>query len=261
CFELIFDQNPKGENVFLFQTSLSDSCSLHKDIWELLEMVNFAKASQALKITVVMPYVSYARSDKIYDEGVAVTGDLLVKLLEKAGMTDFIGIDLHSDRFERFFSCNLHHLSALNVLAEELKSSEFLLPADMGILRKGSILAEKLKIPFGQVKKKRISDTEVEIKEITGDFIDKNIVVFDDEISTGGTLKALSEKLKEAKSITFAVTHGLFVGSAIDNFKKISNLKEIIVTDTVPLRREVTEFLPIKIVSVSNILAQKIKDA
>jgi len=258
CFELIFDRNLKGEDIYLFQTSIPDSWQLHRDIWELLQMINFAQKNQASKITVVMPYVSYARSDKSYEKGVAITAKLFVKLLEKAGLTDFIGVDLHSEKFKKFFSTRFYDLSALNLLAEELKDIEFLLPADMGAFKKGTILAEKLKIPFGRVEKKRISDTKVQFEKIEGDFENKDIVVFDDEISTGGTLKILSEKLKKAKSLTFAVTHGLFIGNAINNFKEIINLKKIIVTDSVPLSEEAKKSLPVKIISLNKLLAQKI---
>lgn len=132
----------------------------------------------------------------------------------------------------------------------------------MGALKKCSILATKLGMPFGRVEKERISDTEVEIKKIEGEFVDKDVIIFDDEISTGTTLKTLAKEVEKrrAKSITFAVTHGLFVGDVVKNFQDIKKLTEIIVTDTIPISKEIKESLPLRIVSISNLLAEEIKE-
>jgi len=266
CFELIFEKDISQKTVFLVQTSLPNSYNLHKHIWELFEMVNSAKNYNAKKIIVIMPYVSYARSDKIYAQGMGINGELLVRLLERSGMTGFIGIDFHSDKFERFFSSKLYHLSAIDLLAEALKGripqNTFILPADMGASKKCSILAGKLGIPFGLVEKERISDTKVEVKKIQGEFIDKDVIIFDDEISTGTTLKTLAKEVEKrrAKSITFVVTHGLFVGDVVKNFQDIKKLREIIITDTIPISKEIKESLPLKVISVSNLLAERIKE-
>ncbi|MEK7664530.1 MAG: ribose-phosphate diphosphokinase [Patescibacteria group bacterium] len=264
CFEPALGKNIKDNDIFLFQTSRPNN-DLHKDIFELLQMANAAKNSQAKKIIAVMPYVSYARSDKAYSRGMGVASELLAKLLERSGITGFVGIDFHSARFENFFSSKVYQLSAINLLAESLKNTDpknaFILPADMGAFEKGSILAKKLKMQIGAVEKRRVSDTEVEIKKITGDFINKDIIIFDDEISTGSTLKTLAEKIqKRAKSISFAVTHGLFVGNAVKNFQEIKKLKQIILTDTVPISEELKKSLPLKIVSVDGLLTEKIKE-
>jgi ribose-phosphate pyrophosphokinase len=267
CFEAILQENVRQKTVFLIQTSLPDHCSLHEHIFELLQMINAAKNCKAEQVIIVMPYISYARSDKAYAPGMAKYGELLARFLSE-GTAGLIGIDFHSERFERFFSPDyeIHHLSALSLFAEFLKKKNtkdtFLLPADMGAFKKGSILGIKSEIPFGWVEKERISDTKVKIKSITGEFAGKDVVIFDDEISTGTTLKTLAEEVKKrgAKSISFLVTHGLFVGDAINNFKDIDMLKEIIVTDTVPVREEVKRRLPLKILSVDKLLAEKIKE-
>ncbi len=265
CFELIFEQDICQKTVFLVQTSLPDSCNLHKNIWELFQMISFAKNCNAQEIIVVMPYVSYARSDKIYTQGMGINAKLLARLLESSGMTGFIGIDFHSDEFERFFSSKLHHLSAIDLLAGVLEKrnpeTTFILPADMGALKKCSILAAKLGMSFGRVEKERISDTEVQVKKITGEFADKDVIIFDDEISTGTTLKTLAKEVerRRAKSITFVVTHGLFVGDVVKNFQDIKKLTEIIVTDTIPISKEIKESLPLRVVSISNLLAERIK--
>lgn len=264
CFEPVLEGDLRNKIVFLFQTSRTDINKLHKDIWEILQMTNSAKSCGAKEIIAVMPYISYARSDKAYEPGMGIGAELLVRLLECSGMTGFIGVDFHSPRFEKFFSSEVYEVSALNLLAEELKKADlknsFVLPADMGAFKDASVLAKKLGIPVGRVEKERVSDTEVQIKEITGDFTDKDVFIFDDEISTGTTLKTLVEKIEDKiKSVTFVVTHGLFVGKAIENFQSIRKLKEIVFTDTIPVSEEAKRSLPLKILSVDDILAEEMR--
>jgi len=268
CFEVIFEQSVSNNTVFLVQTSLPDPDCLEKHIWELFEMISFAKSCGAAEVIVVMPYASYSRSDRIHTEGMGIAAELFVKLLECSGMTGFMGIDFHSERFKNFFSCKVYHLSALDLLAKTLKErnleNTLVLAADKAALKKGSILAQKLGVEFGRVEKKRISNTEVRIENIIGigDFAQKQVIIFDDEIATGGTLKTLAEEVikQGAKNIIFAVTHGLFVGDAVKSFQNIEKLTEIILTNTIPIKEQVKESLPLTILSVSNLLAEKIKE-
>lgn len=263
CFEVIFEQDISNNIVFIVQTSLPDC--LEKHILELFEMISFAKSCKALQVIAVMPYASYSRSDRAHTEGMGIAAELFAKLLEQSGITGIIGIDFHSERFENFFSCQVYHLSALDLLAKYLKEKNLdntiVLAPDKGAFKNGSVLAQKLRAPFGKVEKRRISNTEVKIENIIGDFNQKQVIIFDDEIATGGTLKTLGEEVsrKGAKNIIFAVTHGLFAGDAVKNFQNIEKLTEIIVTDTVPIKEQVKESLPLTILSVSNLLAEKIK--
>ncbi len=264
CSEVFLEDNVKGKAVFLFQTSLPESAVLHKDIWDLLQMVNAAKTCGAKEIIAVMPYVSYARSDKIDFPGMGIGVELLAKLLERSGITGFMGVDFHSDEIEKLFSVKVYRLSALDLISEALKERDLknviILPGDEGVLDRASVLAERLGVPVGQVEKERMSDSEVKIKVTAGEIDGKNVVIFDDEIATGGTLKTLSKEIEErVNSISFAITHGLFSGNAVNSFREIKKLKEIIVTDTIPQKEETKESLPLKILSVDKLLADKIK--
>lgn len=263
CFEIILEEDVANKPVIIIQTSLPDS--LEKHIWELFEIASFAKSCGASEITAVMPYASYSRSDKAHDKGMGIAAELFAKLLEQSGITRIIGIDFHSDKFESFFSCKVHHLSAVDLLSDYLNkknlNNSVVLAPDRGALKKGLALAQKLNVPLAEVEKKRISNTEVRIESITGDFVGKQVIIFDDEIATGGTLKTLAEEVlsKGAESIIFAVTHGLFTGDAVNRFSNINNLKEIVVTNTIPIKKEVKESLPITVLSVSDLLAEEIK--
>lgn len=191
CFEIILQDNVKDCKVFLIQTSIPRT--LHRDLWELLQMVNAAKKNGAREIIVVMPYISYARSDKKYTQGMTISGELLIKLLRKSGMTGFIGIDFHSKRLKKFFTnkTKVYHLSVLSLIVRYLKNKNLkntiVLPADKGASKSANFLAKELNIPVGSVNKIRISDTKAIIEKITGEVAGKDVIFFDDEISPAAT--------------------------------------------------------------------------
>lgn len=277
--------------VFLIQTSVPQT--LYHDLWELFQMVNAAKENGASKIIVVMPYVSYARSDKEksdkkYIPGMAIAGRLLIELLKESGtietkvgekvirvnkMTRFIGIDFHSKKFEKFLSeldVRGYHLSALPLLAKYLKTKNLqntiLLAGDKGALRNATLLAGKLSIPIdsvGFVDKTRISDTEVRIDNIETEVAGKDVIIFDDEISPAATtLKALTKELEKRKvnSLRVAVTHVSITQDTIRSLQKLNMIKELIVTDTVPIPEEARRSLPLRVLSVTGLIAEKIKE-
>lgn len=269
CFEVILEENVCNQMVFLIQTSLPDTCYLHENLWELFQMISAALNSGAKEVIVVMPYVSYSRSDKIYTPGMSISGDLLVGFLETAGMRRFIGIDFHSKEFRKFFSetTKLYHLSAMSLIAEFLKKrnleNTILLPADEGILKSTAILSGKLNIPIGTVKKTRISDTEVKIEKINGEVTGKNVILLDDEISPlATTVRTLGKELEKrgANNLTVAVTHASIFQKTIRNLQKLTILKEFITTDTIPITRTAREFLPLKVLSIAGLLAKTIRN-
>jgi ribose-phosphate pyrophosphokinase len=266
CIEVYLEENVRDKIVTLVQTSSSDN--LFRDLKELSLMIKTVLAFGAKEVIVMMPYISYSRSDKEHRDGMIIAGKDLVRDLERDGMSRFIGIDFHSKEFEKFFSkkTKVYHLSASSLIIKALKEKDFrstiLLAPDKGAKENTKLLAKELGTSFGWVKKKRISDTKVKIERIYGDFVGKHVIIIDDEISTGTTIKTLAEKLKKrgAKSLTIIVTHGLFVGKAVKNFQDIKILKEIIVTDTVPIRKEAKESLPLRILPVDKLLADNIRE-
>jgi len=266
CFEVILNENIRGCKVFLIQTSIPDNQELHWQIWELLEMVNAAQKASAKEVNVVMLYISYARSDKKWTAHMPIAGKLFVNFLEAAGMHRFVGVDFHSPQFEGFFGplTLVDRLSAqpliVNFLREEDLSRAILLPGDDGASKKAKALSEKVKIFCGNVKKRRISDTKVVIDSIEGNVREKDVFVIDDEICGATTARELGKKLRElgAKTITFIATHGLFTGNAIENLQSIEILKRVVVTSTVPIRKEVKEKLPIKVIDIAPLLADVI---
>jgi ribose-phosphate pyrophosphokinase len=269
CFEVALNDNVRGCHVFLFQTSLPKEDLLHCHLWELLEMVSAAKKASAEKITVVMPYCSYARSDKKWRGRMPISGKLLAAFLEAAGMDRILGIDFHSSQFEGFFSLEtvVDHLRTLPLIANQLKKLGFnsenslILPGDEGFHKKAEELGKRLGLEVGSVEKIRLTSDQVKIHSIGGLVEGKRIIVADDEVCTAGTIRAITEKLEElkAESVTVAVTHGLFQGKAFYNLSH-PLIKEIIVTDTLPIPDEIQERLPLTIISVVPLLAAAIKE-
>lgn len=286
CLEVILRDKVKGCKVFLIQTSVPQT--LHRDLEELRQMINAAKEKGASEIIVVMPYVSYARSDKKYTSGMAIAARLLIELLKESGMvkvrkagkvvrvskmTKFIGIDFHSQKFEKFLSelnVRAYHLYALPLLAKYLKTKNLqntiLLAGDKGARKKARLLAKKLDITtdsVGFVDKTRISDIEVKIENIDIEVAGKDVVVFDDEISpVATTLKALVKELRKrgAKSIEVVVTHASITQDTIRSLQKLGMIRELIVTDTVPILEEARRLLPLRVLSVVGLIAEKIKE-
>jgi len=268
CFEVIIKDDVRNKIVFLIQTSVPNPRYLHENLWELFQMTSAAFESGAKEIIVVIPYVSYARSDKIYTPGMTISGELLVKLLEASGMTRFIGIDFHSKEFEEFFSkkTKVYHLSALPLIVRYLKTKNLenvtLLPGDKGAQKRTSLLAEKLDVPVGSVEKTRISDTKAKIEKISGNITGRDIVLFDDEISpVATTVRTLAKELDKygAKDLTVAVTHASITQETVRRLRKIKILKEIIITDTVPIPEKIRKSLPLTVLSVTELLVTTIK--
>jgi len=269
CFEVILGDNVCDKMVFLIQTSLPDLCCLHRNLWEFLQMINASSKAGAEETIAVMPYISYARSDKIYTLGMTISGELLVKLLETSGIKRFVGIDFHSKEFGNFFSnkVKVYHSSTESLIAKYLEmknlGNAIILPGDKGAFKGASSLAKKLKVPVGFVKKIRISDTKARIVRISVEVAGKDVVFFDDEISpVATTLTTLGKELEKrgAKSLMAIVTHASITHRTVLRLQQLNKiLKEIVVTDTVPISREAMECLPVKVLSVAELLAQTIR--
>lgn len=273
CIERILKAGVRGKLVFLVQTSVPDSGKLHRDIWELFEILETVSKLRAKDVVVVMPYTSYSRSDKEYDPRMIAAGELLVRDLEHHGMKRFIGISFHSNRFEDFFSSRtrIHHLAydfipfIIRRLAEKNLKNTIVLPGDQSVFIKASHIAYQLDTPIVYVEKERISDTKVEIKirkEDEEKVAGKDIIIFDDETSTGTTVKTLAEEAKRIganENLTLALIHGPFTKKAVKIFQDIKGLRGIIVTDTTPIPKKIRKSLPLTVIPTAGLLAETIK--
>jgi ribose-phosphate pyrophosphokinase len=238
-------------------------------------MIAAAVKASAKEVTVVMPYLSYACSDKKWRGRMPIAGKLFgAELLEEAGMDRMVGIEFHSPEFEGFYGgrTKVDHLRTLPIIAHYLQQKNIsqkkalILPGDEGFHKRAEELGRRLGLSVGSVEKTRIGADKVVIQAIKGEVKGREIIIFDDEICTATTVGELAKRLQEdgAKSVLIAATHGLFQGKAIENLN-LPLIEEIIITDTVPLSNPdqagyLPEKLPLKVISVAPLLAAAIKE-
>ncbi len=230
-------ENVRGRDVFVLQT-----IARHPDLYlmELLIIVDALKRASAQSITAVIPYFGYARQDrKAHDEGggrVPITAKLVANMMEKAGVSRILTMDLHSEQIEGFFDVPVDNLLARPFLEKAIRkeglAKSVIVAPDLGAVRLAKALAYDLKTQYAVVDKRRVSAKHVEAEALIGNVRGKNVVLVDDICSTGATLKAASYVCQQegAKAIYAVVTHGLLVGDAVEE----SAIEKMIVTDTVP---------------------------
>lgn len=240
----------KGEDVAIIQTT-SPPQDTH--LMQMLLMVDTAKNLEARKVVAVVPYLAYARQDKRFLEGEAVSIETVIKLLEASGTDEFLTVNTHEENVLRKFSVPAKSLSAMPLLAEYFKkrglTEAFSLAPDRGASELAKEAAEILGGGYGWLRKERDRLTgEISTEEKILDVKDKDAVVFDDIISTGGTVAAAVEILKRqgAEKVYAACAHPLLIGEAQKRIMQ-SGADGIVGTDCVPS--------PVSIVSVATLIA------
>jgi len=249
-----------GCDVYLIQPT---SPPVAENLLELLLLSDAARRSGAAHITGVIPYLGYARQDRRSAPGEPVGGRVAADMLS-VGMDRIITVDLHKPTLEGFFSVPVEHLSAIELIAENLKRSlpnnPVLVAPDLGAAKLANTYADLLNIPVAYIYKVRQSGDKVSIRNIVGDVAGCSPILVDDMISTAGTMIKAMEALLFQKcfhDITLVATHGLFVG---DGPSKINSfpVSKIIVTDSI-MQHKNQIALPIHVVSLKRLLANAIK--
>ena len=250
-------ENVHGKDVFVLQT-IAQHPNLY--LMELFIMIDALKRAGARSVAAVMPYFGYARQDRRVKEGDPISAKLIAQLLESAGASKVLTMDLHSPQVEGFFNIPLIHLSGDSLLREEIQKEGWdksvMVAPDIGSIWRARQLAKDLKTSDGIVDKRRMSAKRVESHALTGDVKGQNVVLVDDLISTGQTILTAARVCKScgAKKIFAAATHGLFVNGAFEE----SAIEKMILTDTVPLRIKSKK---VKVVSVAPLFARAIAES
>ena len=230
-------ENVRERDVFVVQ-SLCPPVS--DNLLELLIMIDALRSASARRITAVVPYYSYARSDKKDMPRISITGRLIADLLVTAGASRILTMTLHSEQVQGFFQCQADHLSATPILCNHFSSLDLskcvALAADAGSARRAGAYATRLNIPLAFVDKRRLGDNKVEARAIVGEVKDKTILYFDDEIATASSLLETIATLDRfgIGDIYVGVTHGVLTGDAVERIGQ-SQIKQVAITDTVPL--------------------------
>ncbi|MBI4860436.1 MAG: ribose-phosphate pyrophosphokinase [Candidatus Riflebacteria bacterium] len=236
---------------------------VNDNLVELLLMLDALLRASARSITVVMPYYAYGRSDKKDQPRIPITASLMARLLETAGASRVLTMDLHAEQIQGFFRIPVDQLLAAPVICRYIQQKAIgdlvAVAPDAGSTRRTAEYARLLAIPMAILDKRRTSnDDRAHVVSLSGDVKGKNTILFDDEISTAGTLVSAVEVLKNAgaQKVYAGVTHPVLCGDALERIER-SGLEELVVTNTLPLPpgRVSTK---IKVLSVAPLLASAI---
>jgi ribose-phosphate pyrophosphokinase len=261
CLQAQLQANCRQRDVYLVQP-LTPPTQEH--LMELLLMIDAARGASADKITAVVPYYSYARSDKKDASRLSIGGRLVADLLATAGVDRVVTIDLHAPQVHGFFSVPVDHLTALGVLADHFQGEDLtdrvVVSPDFGNAKAASQLARLLGVPVAAGSKKRLADDRVVIDAVVGEVDGRRPIVLDDEIATGGSMLELLDKLRErgCTEASLACTHGLFTGKAVERLRGHPMITEVVTTDTVPAPVPPEEWPELTVRSVSPLLAEAV---
>lgn len=231
----------RGRSVYIVQ-SLVPPVSDH--LMELLMMLDIAKSAAAKEIHAIIPYFSYARSDKKDAPRISITARLVADLLCTAGATRIMTMTLHSPQVHGFFSVPADPLTARGLFADYFRAKQFspadtvVVAPDMGSAKPTQRFAKMLGMRLATANKTRISDTQVEYGALIGRQVSgfQRAIIHDDEIATGGTIAELSRLLigHGLQEIYVVCTHGVFLHGGLEKLDAVPEIKEIVTTDTVP---------------------------
>jgi ribose-phosphate pyrophosphokinase len=232
---------------------------------ELILLIDALKRASADRITAVMPYYGYARQDRKDRPRVPISAKVIASMLERAGAHRLLTLDLHAAQIQGFFDIPVDHLFAAPVMIEYVRqnfdlSRLIVVSPDAGGVERARAFAKRLEAPLAIIDKRRERPNESDVMNIIGDVRGLHCLLVDDLIDTAGTLGKSSEALLEAGavSVTACATHPIFSGPAIENIEK-SALREVIVSDSIPLREEARACGRIRVLSVAPLLAKAIQ--
>jgi ribose-phosphate pyrophosphokinase len=256
------DENVREQDVFVVQTSCPP---LSEHVIELLILLDALKHSSAKRVTAVIPYFPYARSDKKDEPRISITARLMADLLATAGADRVLTVDLHSPQIQGFFSIPTDQLTGVPVLCERLMrddlSNTVVVAADVGEAKDAGGFAKRLNLPLAFIDKRRTGDDEkARAVHVIGDVVGKDCLLVDDEIATGGTIFAATEFLlsKGVRSVSAAVVHPVLSGRALTRLGA-SRLSRLLVSNTIPIpggapaQIEVLSLAPLLATAISHI--------
>ncbi len=236
------EESIRGCDVFVIQSTCSP---VNENLMELLIMVDALKRASAKTISIVMPYYGYARQDRKARAREPITAKLVANLLETAGATRVITLDLHAPQIQGFFDILIDHLMGVPILADYFQEKNFnnedivIVSPDHGGVTRARKLAERLKAPIAIIDKRRPKPNVAEVMNIVGNIDGKIAILIDDIIDTAGTITLAANALVEngAKEVYACCTHPVLSGPAIERIEN-SKIKELVVTNSIPLPEE-----------------------
>ncbi len=255
------EENVRGMDVFLLQSSCPP---VNQNIMELLIMIDALKRASSRRITAVVPYYGYGRQDRKVAPRVPISAKLVADLITAAGANRVLSMDLHAGQIQGFFNIPFDHLFAAPVLLEHIRNHYMndlvVVSPDAGGVERARAIAKRLQTSLAIIDKRREGINEARAMNIIGEVQGKKALILDDMIDTAGTLTQAAEAImrRGAKEVYAACTHPVLSGPAVDRIEQ-SELKEIVVTNTIPLNERARSCPKIRQLSVSSLLAEAIQ--
>lgn len=253
-------ESVRGQDVFVLQTVALDP---NNYLMELLIMIDALKRASAKSIVAVIPYYGYCRQDRKDKPRVPITAKLVANMLVTAGVTRVLTMDLHASQLQGFFDIPVDNLFGRQCLIEAIKEFELkkliVVAPDIGSVKIGRAYATQLRVDLAIVDKQRVDASHISATTLIGDVKGKDVLLADDMCSTGGTLVSAAKACQEkgANRIFAVVTHGLFVGDAVEKIEK-SPIEALLVSNTIPCEQRIQHSTKIRIVSAALFFYQAI---
>jgi ribose-phosphate pyrophosphokinase len=255
-------EHVRGKDVFILQSTCAPS---NENLMELLVMVDAFKRASAARITAAIPYFGYARQDRrVRSARVPIAAKLVADLLTAAGVHRVLTMDLHADQIQGFFNIPVDNIYSLPILLADVWKKNLpdlmVVSPDVGGVVRARALAKRLECDLAIIDKRRPKANVSEVMNIIGDVSGRTCVLMDDMVDTAGTLCKAASALKAhgAKKVLAYCTHPVLSGAAIERINA-SDLDELVVTDTIPLRDEARNCSRIRQLSVADVMAETIR--
>jgi ribose-phosphate pyrophosphokinase len=256
------EENVREADVFVIQSSCPP---VSDNLMEMLILIDALKFASAARITAVLPYFPYARSDKKDEARISITARLVADLLETAGADRVLTMTLHAPQILGFFRKPADQLLATPILSNYFKTMDLsnttVVATDAGAAKFAGHFAKRLSVPMAIIDKRRFDDSEkAQSVALIGDVKGRDAIIYDDEIATGGSIKEAARILRElgARSVRVGVTHPVFSGNALETLRS-ANLDELVVTDSIPVSPERAKQLPnLKVLSTAALFGDAI---
>jgi ribose-phosphate pyrophosphokinase len=253
------DRNARGRDVFIIQTT----CAPAENTMELLLLIDAARRASAARVTAVVPYFGYGRQDRKDQPRVAIGAKLMANMLVAAGADRVVSIDFHQHQIQGFFDIPVDHLYAAPVITRYFRDKALqdlvVVAPDVGSAKMARGYAKRLGATFAIIDKRRPAHNVAEVLNVVGEVEDRNCLLTDDMVDTGGTLANAVHALKErgARGVYAAATHALLSGNAVEKLSS-APLEEFVVTNTIHIPEE-RRFRGLEILSVAELLANAIE--
>lgn len=254
------EDDVRGRDCFVVQPTC---VPVNDNLMELLIFIDCLRRASAKRITAVLPYFGYARQDRKSEGRTPISAKLVANLLTTAGAARVLAVDLHAEQVQGFFDIPVDHLRAEPVLADYFRGldlpAKVLVSPDVGNVRTANVYAQDLGGELAVIDKRRVGGAEAVATRIIGDVENKDVLMFDDMITTAGTICSAAWLVRKhgARSVRVGATHGVFAGPAVERLAD-APIDEIVVTDTIPLKASAKKLKNIKVLTVAKLLGEAI---